>query len=452
MFRPQEAGHAAGGGWSVIVSHVHVIGGGLAGLSAAVELAPQAQVTVYEAGPACGGRARSFHDRALDTVIDNGNHLLLSANPATFRYLDRLGARDTLQGPGAPVFPWHDLEAGLSWTLRLSPGRLPFWLLRRGSRVPGMRLGEVRALFRLMKAGDQASVADCLLPGQFARRLLEPLAVSGLNTGIDRGSARLLGNIVRRTLAKGGQACCPWMAARGLSESFVTPALHYLEQFHAQVLTGTRVSALAFEDGSGRVSALETSSGPVRLGAEDAVILAVPSPVAVGLLPGLEGPDEFESIANAHYRLQQPLRPRSALKQTGFLGLVGGVAEWVFLHDEVLSVTVSAANRYADWRQDEMLAHIWAELHQALDPLVETPLPQDMPAARLIREKRATFAATPEQDKKRPGAKTAHPNLALAGDWTDTGLPSTIEGAIQSGLVAVGALGFRTASAGAACT
>lgn len=432
------------------MSHVHIIGGGLAGLSAAVELAPQAQVTVYEAGPACGGRARSFHDKALDTVIDNGNHLLLSANPATFRYLDRLGARDTLKGPGEPIFPWYDLQEDLSWTLRLSPGRIPFWLLRRGSRVPGMRLGEVRALFRLMKADEQTCVADCLLPGQFARRLLEPLAVSGLNTDIKRGSARLLGNIVQRTLAKGGSACCPWMAANGLSESFVTPALHYLERFHAEVLTGTRVSALKVDEETGRVVALETSNGPVTIGAEDSVILAVPSPVAAGLLPGLEGPDEFESIANAHYRLAQPLQPRGALKQAGFIGLVGGVAEWVFLHDEVLSVTVSAANRYADWSQEDMLQHIWAELRRTLDPLIEVPLPEAMPVARLIREKRATFAATPEQDKKRPGAKTAHANLALAGDWTDTGLPSTIEGAIQSGVAAVGVLGFRTASAGAA--
>ncbi|MCX5617507.1 hydroxysqualene dehydroxylase HpnE [Bombella sp. TMW 2.2543] len=429
------------------MSHVHIIGGGLAGLSAAVELAPQAQVTLYEAGPACGGRARSFHDKALDTVIDNGNHLLLSANPYTFRYLDLLGARETLRGPGKPIFPWYDVEKYLSWTLRLSSGRIPFWLLGRGTRVPGMTLKEVMALSRLMKADEQACVADCLLPGEFSRRLLEPLAISALNTDIKRGSARLLGNIVRQTLAKGGSACCPWMAAHGLSESFVTPAMRYLESCHAEVLTGTRVSSLRYE--GGRVIALETPSRTVALGAEDAVIMAVPSPVAVGLVPGLEGPDEFESIANAHYRLHQPLQPRGALREAGFMGLVGGVAEWVFLHDEVLSVTVSAANRYADWRNEDMLERIWAELHQALDPLLEYPLPEAVPEARLIREKRATFAATPEQDKKRPGARTAYANLALAGDWTDTGLPSTIEGAIQSGLVAVGALGFRTAFAGA---
>ena len=94
------------------MTHVHIIGGGLAGLSAAVEVVGRARVTVYEAGPACGGRARSFYDKALDTRIDNGNHLILSANKATFRYLGRIGAHRTLKGPGAPLFPWFDLSAG----------------------------------------------------------------------------------------------------------------------------------------------------------------------------------------------------------------------------------------------------------------------------------------------------------------------------------------------------
>ncbi len=439
----EEAFHALSGLWGLAVSHVHIIGGGLAGLSAAVELAPQAQVTLYEAGPACGGRARSFHDKALDCVIDNGNHLILSANPYTFRYLDLLGARGTLKGPGRPLFPWYDLEADLSWVLRLSKGRIPFWLFRKEHRVPGMRWGELMALPRLMKADDDMCVGECLSSGALSRRLLEPLAVSALNTDIEQGSARLLGNIVRQTLAKGGAACCPWTAARGLSESFVTPAMAYLESFHAQILTGTRVSALREE--GGRITALETSGGEVPLGAEDVVILAVPAPVATGLMPSITGPDAFESIANAHYRLAEPLKPHAALREAGFMGLVGGVAEWVFLHDEVLSVTVSAANRYASWQNDEMLAHMWQELRQALNPALQHPLPEIMPAARLIREKRATFAATPEQDKKRPEAKTSYANLALAGDWTDTGLPSTIEGAIKSGLAAVDALGFRSA-------
>lgn len=424
------------------MSCVHIIGGGLAGLSAAVELAPQAQVTVYEAGPACGGRARSFYDKTLDTVIDNGNHLMLSANPYTFRYLDLLGARSTLQGPGEPLFPWFDLRDRHAWTVRLSPGKIPFWLLSARRRVPGMTLKETTALVRLMRADETMVVSECLQDGALARRLLEPFAISVMNTTTDKSSAALLGNVVRRTLAQGGQACCPWMAAHGLSESFVTPALAYLEQYHAEVQTSTRVTALKRE--RGRIVALETSGGEVSLGPDDFVIMAVPAPVATSLMPEVKGPDQFEAIANAHFRLPFSLKPRGVVAQAKFVGLVGGIAEWVFVHEDVLSVTVSAASRYAHLSQEEMLETIWLEISQALNPILETSLPQTMPLARLIREKRATFAATPEQNKRRPRPATAYINLALAGDWTDTGLPATIEGAIQSGLDAVATLGFRS--------
>ncbi|UMM64722.1 hydroxysqualene dehydroxylase HpnE [Aristophania vespae] len=425
------------------MSHVHIIGGGLAGLSAAVELAPQAQVTLYEAGPVCGGRARSYYDRTLEVTIDNGNHMLLSANPYSFRYLDLIGARNTLKGPGKPIFPWYDLDDGLRWCLRLSKGKIPFWLLSRRSRVPGMDLKEVLSLRRLMKANDKMTVAECLSSGEFTRRLLAPLAISALNTDLESASAALLGNIIKKTLAQGGQACCPWVAKNGLSESFVNPALTYLEKFHSRILFGTRVSALRRENG--RVISFRTFDREIVLGAEDSVILAVPAPVASSLLPELEVPNAFESIANAHYRLPYKIKAKGDVGKAGFIGLVGGMAEWVFLHDNVLSVTVSAANRYSEYSNETMLDMIWEEISQALGAVIEGSLPLTTPASRFIREKRATFAATPEQNKRRPGAKTSSENLALAGDWTDTGFPSTIEGAIQSGLEAVAALGFRSA-------
>ena len=425
------------------MSHVHIIGGGLAGLSAAIELAAQARVTVYESGPACGGRARSFHDRSLDARIDNGNHLILSSNDLTFRYLDIIGARHTLTGPGLPIFPYYDLEDSLAWTLRLSKGKLPFWALPGGRRVPGMKLSELASLGRFLRAGDRTTVESCLSSGQLSRRLLIPFAISVLNTDIHTGSAKLLGNVIRKSLAKGGMACCPWFPAVGLSETLIDPAVAYLKRFHGNVRTGVRVSAI--EQQNGRATALETGEGRIELGPEDQVILAVPGPVAQSLLPGLTAPDAFESIANAHFRLPEKVQARGVVAQAGFVGLVGGISEWIFLKGDILSVTVSAANRYADRSNSELLATIWSEIRRALDPVLSQPLPVAIPPSRLVWEKRATFAATPEQNLLRPGARTDLVNLALAGDWTETGLPSTIEGSIQSGLQAVAALGFRSA-------
>jgi hypothetical protein len=109
------------------------------------------------------------------------------------------------------------------------------------------------------------------------------------------------------------------------------------------------------------------------------------------------------------------------------IGVVGGLAEWVFSFKGRLSVTISAADRLLDTPRETLARDIWRDVVRA------TGVADTLPAWQIVRERRATFAALPEQDHKRPGAKTDWDNVALAGDWTDTGLPATIEGAVRSG-------------------
>jgi len=426
--------------------HIHIVGGGLAGLSAAVELAGAGErVTVYEAGPACGGRARSYVDKHLGCRIDNGNHLLLSGNRAVNRYLGLIGAQDTLTGPSRPVFPFIDLADRARWTLDLARGKVPLWVLSRRRRVPGMRLGELRSLMRLMEAAPDIVVSDCLMPGALSSRLLEPFAISVLNTMPDVGSAALLGAVVRESLAQGGRHCLPRFPQDGLSESFVDPALSHLALMKAQVQTGVRISAV--EAGDGRVTMLRATGQDIAIGSGDAVIMATPAPVAAALLegqlPGFSAPDQFEAIVNAHFAMPYVPVATGALAQARFIGLVGGISEWVFIKGHILSVTVSAANRYAAYDTDALARTIWGEVRAALDPALTMALPVDMPPMRIVREKRATFAATPAQDRLRPATRTMLPNLMLAGDWTETGLPATIEGAIRSGVAAAQAVRQR---------
>ena len=403
--------------------HVHVVGAGLAGLSAALALVEHGVgVTVHESGPAPGGRCRSYFDRELGCRIDNGNHLLLSGNRAAWAFLDRVGAQDTMGGPGAPVFPFMDLGTGERWTVRPSQGRVPWWLLSRRRRVPGARLSEFLSVLALRRAGPEATVGAVLRRGELYRRLLEPLAIAALNTPVESASARLLGAVMAESLAAGGDACVPVVPREGLSESFIDPAVTWLEARQTRVLTGRRVAALGVENG--RVVRL----GDHALAADDAVVLAVPAPVAASLLPGLTVPDRFEAILNVHYKVDA--EPGEA----GFVGLVGGTAEWVFVKPGVVSVTISAANRLLDMPADALAALVWAEVRAVLR------LPEPMPPWRVVKEKRATFAATPEQERRRPGVRVGIHNLALAGDWTATGLPATIEGAIRSGNTAAAAI------------
>jgi len=400
---------------------VHVIGAGMAGLAAATSLAERGRrVVLYEAAKFAGGRCRSYQDTELGCRIDNGNHLLMSGNRAAMGYLARIGATDTLAGPDRPVYVFIDLVSGKSWVLRLNHGRLPWWVLIKSWRVPGTSARDYLSLRRLEKARIEDRV-EALMGDldPLYERLIEPLAIAALNTKPDVASAAPLGTVIRETIGRGGAAAMPRYPKLGLSESFVDPALDYLRAHNAEPRFGARVASLRIE--AGRVSNICGPNLDETIGPADQIILATPPWIAADLLPGLVVPDRFEAILNLHFRAGIPPGP------AGFYGLIGGAAEWVFEKNEIISVTVSAANDRIDVDPAALALEIWSDLRRAFG------LPRHMPAYRVLKEKRATFAATPEQLVRRPRTRTNLANLFLAGDYTATGLPATIEGAIRSG-------------------
>ncbi|HEY1503190.1 MAG TPA: hydroxysqualene dehydroxylase HpnE [Stellaceae bacterium] len=401
---------------------VHVIGAGLAGLAAAVSLAEAgSHVFLYEAAPQAGGRCRSYLDATLGCRIDNGNHLLLAGNRAAMRYIDMIGARGTLTGPERAIYPFVDRQTGERWALQPNAGKIPWWIFIAERRVAGTFAFSYLAACRLLKGGRRSVVTDCVDPRtKLYRRLWQPLAVAALNTEPEAGSAELFATVVRETLGAGGKACLPLLPREGLSETLVDPALAKLREHGADIRIGARLRALGFTQD--HVTSLDFDGGSERVGAEDAVVLAVPAPIAARLMPDLTAPDEFRAIVNAHYR--------TAMRGDApwFVGVIGGTVEWVFRKREVLSVTISAADRFVDTPAEELASLLWRDVAAAYN------LPSEpMPPCQIVKEKRATFAATPTQDSRRPGAATRWTNLFLAGDWTQTGLPATIEGAIRSG-------------------
>ncbi|MBV8120852.1 MAG: FAD-dependent oxidoreductase [Alphaproteobacteria bacterium] len=404
---------------------MHVVGAGLAGLAAAVALAAAGrEVRLYEASSHAGGRCRSYIDAELGCRIDNGNHLLLSGNRRAFTYLELIGARDTVEGPADAVFAFFDAKTGRRWLVRPNLGRVPWWILSRRRRVPDTRAADYLEALALWRAHPGARVSEVLDKTRplFAR-LWQPLAVAALNSGVEEASARLLWRILSETLGRGGAACRPLVPRQGLSETFVDPALDVLRRRGARMQFGVRLRALEFA--GDRLSVLRFDSGPVELAADDRVILATPAAVAARLVPGLTVPELYSPIVNAHFRCAAP--PTTP----AFVGVIGGTAEWIFRKPGVLSVTVSAAGRMVDRAASDLGQFLWRDVAAAYGIRSITA-----PPARIVKERRATFLASPDQLSRRPAATTRWGNLMLAGDYTDTGLPATIEGAIGSGFTA----------------
>jgi squalene-associated FAD-dependent desaturase len=400
---------------------VHIIGAGISGLSAAVRLAnANFKVHVHEATQQAGGRCRSYFDAATGLTIDNGNHLLLSGNHHARAYARSIGTEAGLVGPRRAQFPFVDLTSGQRWQLDLGDSRLPLWVFDAARRVPDTALRDYLALAPLIWASPAALVGSAIpCKGRLYQRLVQPLLLAALNVDPPEGSAGLAGAIVRETLLAGGQACRPLIARDGLSAVLVEPAVKLLQASGADIRLGHELRGLGTSAES--VSELEFGEETVAIPPDDAVVLAVPPRPAAALLPGLKTPTKFRAIVNAHFRFDPPKNAPP------ILGVVGGLVEWLFAFPQRLSVTISNADRLVDTPREELAQAIWRDVCKA------SGVAGDLPPWQIVRERRATFAATPEQDALRPKAVTPLKNLFLAGDWTDTGLPATIEGSVRSG-------------------
>jgi squalene-associated FAD-dependent desaturase len=400
---------------------VHVIGAGVAGLSAAVRLSQGGEhVVLHEAGAQAGGRCRSYHDAALGMMIDNGNHVILSGNRSALAYLDTIGATKRMRGPEEADFNFIDLATGERWQLRLGDSLLPWWIFSDARRVPNTRARDYLVLARLMWRPGNGTVGEAIdCSGALYERLIEPILLATLNNEPPEASARLAATLMRETLAAGGRTCRPLIAQEGLSSAFVDPALAYLTAHAASVQFGHELHNISFDNS--RAVSLDFGNETIPLAPDDALVLAVPPNFAARLLPGLQTPNEFRAIANVHFRVEQnvTLPPMT--------GVVHGLTQWIFTYPGRLSVTISAADALMQQPREDLARTVWGEVAKIAG------LPDALPPWQVVRERRATIATDPHQESLRPAAQTAWNNVFLAGDWTATGLPPTIESAIRSG-------------------
>lgn len=398
---------------------VHVVGAGLAGLAAGLTAARAGHdVIIYETAPMAGGRCRSFLDRGLGRVIDNGTHVVLGANRIALGFMASLGTKAEMV-PAAKNLSFFDHRHGERWSLDVTgPGAAAMW---RAAGGMGSRMRLLGGAAMGVRSGQTVAGAYGDL-GDAYRRLIAPLATAALNAPLDGADARAFARVARRIMFGGKGALCPYVARHSLGRALVDPAVAALESLGAELRYQDPLVAFDFE--GNRVSRLDFRSGAVGLRDRDRVIVAVP-PWGLPPLPRAIAPAGFTShaILCAHYLID---RDSEAFAEARMMGCIGGTAQWIARSGDILSVTVSAADPWMGRASAGIASTLWQEVCRALDWGAVK-----MPAHRVIKERRATAVLAGGF-----GPRSTLDNLYFAGGWTCRRRPDTIEAAISSGIAA----------------
>jgi hydroxysqualene dehydroxylase len=436
-------GGARARGADPVTPTVAVIGGGLAGIAAAVRLADTgASVTLLEARRELGGATYSF-DRA-GYRIDTGQHVFLRCYDAYRELLRRLGSDGQTEIQDrftVPVLaPGHAPCRLVRWRLPAPAHLLP---ALAGYRLltPAERAGAIRAAAALRAVDPDAPGADADSFGDWltrhgqgprpVRRLWDLITVAALNTPARTASLALAARVFRTGLLDSAAAGDIGRPLVPLADLHGTPARRLLGRLGVRVLPRTRARWIRPEGAGFRIGA-----GGGDIGA-DTVVLAVPHPAAAQLVPPAAAPAAADwhrlgssPIVNVHLRYQ------AAVTGLPFAAAVDSPAQWIFDRsvpmmrgEQHLVVSLSAADQALHRPSAELVGEQRAALAALFPAARRVPVRDGF----VTREPHATFRQAPGTRRYRPAAATALPGLALAGAWTDTGWPDTMEGAVRSG-------------------
>ncbi len=400
---------------------IHVIGAGLAGLAAALDLAEAGRpVHLHESSPQAGGRAR-----ALPDGTDNGTHALVGANTAALAFLARIGARDGWVEPEPEGLPVLDLADGSARRVALSPLA---WG-NKALRPAGASWGAVLAMAGMALPGRDRPIAEVMARHPaFHRGFVDPLVIATLNTPSHQASSARLGQVLRRLGGPGATRL--YVAEHGLGPDLVQPALAALQRAGGTVRYGARLRRVV--QAAGRASALDFGEDAVTLAPGDQVVLATPPWESQRLLTHLAVPTQHAPIVNLHFDRTGPGPVR-------FIGMLGALCQWVLVRPSGVAVTVSAGDAEAGLGEAELAPRAWSEILRAAAAFrIAGEWPLMTPACRVVKERRATPRHVPGE-VLRPARKPLA-NLALAGDWSWPALPATIDAAVRSGQAAARAL------------
>ncbi len=415
-----------------------VIGGGIAGLSSAAYLTKQnIKVTLLESSPKLGGRAYSFTEQISNDVVDNGQHILMGCYYDTLNFLKLIGAKENFIYQKSLQINFLT-QAGKLVRLKsftsLYPFNLLFALLNLKSITFRERLSLLKFVIKLPFISHQKlsgkNVRDWLKEEKQGddtiKSFWEIIAVGALNTNIDKASAFMFREILMKIFFNGNFASTIILPKYGLSDAYVKNAKEYIGSNGGNIKLSSSVKEFIISDD--KIVGIKTADEVYK--DFDYVISAIPFSAFNNIYPelflGEKIEFEYSSILNIHIWLKNnPMKEQ-------FYGLIDSPVHWIFNKGDHINLVISDADYLIDKPAEEIYKMCVGEL------IKYTKLKEsDFSHYKVLKEKRATFIPSNKINYIRPSSNTKIANLFLAGDWTDTGLPSTIESAVKSGRVAV---------------
>ena len=419
------------------MKHCMIIGGGFAGLSAAAYLTKQnIQVTLLESTPKLGGRAYSFTEQKSNDVVDNGQHILMGCYSNTINFLKLIGAKDNFIYQKSLQINFLTQTGKLvrlkSFT-SLYPFNLLFALLNFKAITITERLSLLKFVIKLPFISQQKLldkyVRDWLKEEKQSddtiKSLWQIIAVGALNTNLDKASAFMFREILMKIFFNGNFASTIILPKYGLSDAYVKNAKEYIESNGGNIKLSSSVKKFIISNN--KIVGINTADEVYK--DFDYVISAIPFYAFNNIYPKLFLDEkikfEYSSILNIHIWLKNnPMKEQ-------FYGLINSPVHWIFNKGNHINLVISDADYLIDKPAEEIYKMCVGELIKCTK-LKES----DFSNYKVLKEKRATFVQSNKINYIRPSSNTKIANLFLAGDWTDTGLPSTIESAVKSGRVA----------------
>jgi squalene-associated FAD-dependent desaturase len=416
---------------------VIIIGGGFAGLTAASYLIKNNfQVTILEASPKLGGRAYSFLEKQTGTITDNGQHILMGCYFEALKFLDLIGAKSNflfqkklkvnVVKEGFKILPLKAYP--IFYPLNLLIGLLNFKAISLADRLSLLKVF-LKLPFYTSKNFSDRSVRQWLETENQSQNAQDAfwkiLAVGALNTSIEKASAEIFIDILKQIFFEGTKAAAIVLPKYGLSQSYCKHAEDFICKNGGQIKLSETVTHISAE--TEMVKEIKTVNKTYT--DFDFVLTTIPAFALSKILDdkiAITFPDFiYSSILNIHIWQQENSFP------TGFYGLINSPLHWVFNKGTHLNLVISDADYLVSKCDEEILEIMQTELKKFFNLKLE-----NITNFKIIKEKRATFIPTVDILRSRPTQKTKVNNLVLAGDWVDTGLPSTIESAVKSGRVA----------------